>query len=241
MENVTPVTVSRHSPVEERQSALHQIYQQVLERQPYSFERRSLAQAEKNFLTDKIGVRRFLKELGQSEAYLKAFYFNCSNLKFLDWCFKHFMGRAPFDHTEIELYSNILLKQGVKQVIMALLDSEEYRKAFGCFTVPYPRQQKQYESPKAYLESSLLNHEYFGQRGWVVPTLYWRQLGLNCDAGVCRHPEADELHIPVSQTAEMLQAELLSLLRKMDVAQAKQIIGSLSPQQRELLQRSLRS
>lgn len=240
MENVIPVTVSRHSPIEERQFALHQIYQQVLERQPYRFEKRSLARAEKDFLTDKIGVRRFLKELGQSEVYLEAFYFNCSNLKFLDWCFKHFMGRAPFDQAEIELYTNLLLKRGVRQVITALLDSEEYRKAFGCFTVPYPRQQKRYESPKAYLESSLLNHEYFGQRGWVVPTLYWRQLGLNCDAGVC-HPEANELQLPVSLTAEMMQAELLSLLRKMDVAQARQIIGTLSSQQRELLQRSLRA
>lgn len=240
MENVIPVTVSRHSPIEERQSALHQIYQQVLERQPYCFEKRSLARAEKDFLTDKIGVRRFLKELGQSEVYLQAFYFNCSNLKFLDLCFKHFMGRAPSDQAEIELYSNLLLKRGVRQVITALLDSEEYRKAFGCFTVPYPQQQKRYESPKAFLESSLLNHEYFGQRGWVVPTLYWRQLGLNCDAGVC-HPEADELQLPVSPTAEMMQAELLSLLRKMDVAQARQIIGTLSSQQRELLRRSLRA
>jgi phycoerythrin-associated linker protein len=65
-------------------------------------------------------------------------------------------------------------------------------------------------------------------------------LGLNCDAGVCRHPEVDELRVPVSLTAEMMQAELLSLLRKMDVAQARQIIGTLSSQQRELLRRSLR-
>lgn len=245
MENSTSVTasvtVNHHSSLQERQFALYQIYQQVLERQPYRFEQRTLAQAEKNFLADKIGVRRFLRELGHSEVYLKAFYFNSSNLKFLDWCFKHFMGRAPFDQEEIQLYSNILMKQGVRQVITAILDSEEYRKAFGCFTVPYPRQRKHYDSPNAYLESSLLNHEHFGQRGWVVPTLYWRQLRLNCDAGVCR-PEADEALEPIaSQTAEVLQAELLELLAATDITQAKQIVGSLSPQQRESLRRSIRA
>jgi len=46
----------------------------VLGRQPYDFEREILAKAEKDFLKDKIGVRRFIKELGHSEVYHKAFY-----------------------------------------------------------------------------------------------------------------------------------------------------------------------
>ena len=49
----------------------------------------------KDFLKDKIGVKRFLKALGHSEVYLNEFYYNSSNLKFLELCFKHFMGRAP--------------------------------------------------------------------------------------------------------------------------------------------------
>jgi phycoerythrin-associated linker protein len=236
---VQPFTVSRRSSVAERQAALYQIYQQVLERQPYGYERKKLAKAEKEFLADKIGVRRFLKELGHSEVYLNAFYFNSSNLKFIEWCCKHFLGRAPLNPEEIQSYCNVLMNEGVTHLITAVLDSEEYRKTFGCFTIPYARKQQHYDSPKAYLETEFLNHEHFGQRGWVVPTMYWHQLGLNCDAGVC-HPEAHEvLDPPVSATSEALQEQLLELLKAMDAPQAKQVVAALSPQQKEALRRAM--
>jgi phycoerythrin-associated linker protein len=238
MNTVVPLTVSRRSSVEERKAALYQIYQQVLERQPYDSERKQLAQAEKEFLADKIGVRRFLKELGHSSVYLDCFYFKYSNLKFLELCFKHFMGRAPFNKEEIQMYCDILMNQGISKFITTLLDSEEYRKVFGCFTVPHPRKRSHYESPKAFLQSEILNHEHVGQRGWVVPTIYWHQLGLNCDAGVCSHPEANEvLHPPVSETAEMLQDELLDLLKALDAPQAKEVVATLSPQQKAALRK----
>lgn len=240
MSHPTPTTVSRHSSLEERKFALTQIYQQVLGRQPYAYERQSLAKAEKDFLKDKIGVRRFLKELGHSEVYLKSFYYQASNLKFLELCFKHFMGRAPLHQEEMRHYCNILMNEGVQKLITEMLDSEEYRKAFGCFTVPHAREQKCYESPRAYWESQILNREYFGQRGWIVPTLYWHQLGLNCDAGVC-HPEAYEtLNPPVSQQAEMMGEQLLELLKAFDVNEARKVVASLSPQQREALRRAIR-
>jgi hypothetical protein len=240
MDNFTPITVSRRSSVEERKAALYQIYQQVLERQPYASERKQLAQAEKDFLNDKIGVRRFLKELGHSPVYLDCFYYKYSNLKFLELCFKHFMGRAPLNQQEVQDYCDILMNQGVAKLITAILDSEEYRKVFGCFTVPYARKQKHYASPKAFLQTEILNHEHIGQRGWVVPTMYWQQLGLNCDAGVCTHPEANEvLHPPVSDTAEMLQDELLDLLKALDLAQAREVVSTLSPQQKAALRKAI--
>lgn len=240
MNSFQPVTVNRKSSVEERRAALYQVYWQVLERQPYRYEQQQLVKLEKDFLADKIGVRRFLKELGHSEVYLNAFYHRASNLKFLEWCFKHFMGRAPIDQDEIRVYSDILMKKGVPAAITAILDSEEYRKVFGCFTVPYPRQQNHYGSPKAYLETQILNQEYIEQRGHVVPTIYWHELGLNCDAGVCYHPEAKEvLAPPVSEMGEMLETELLEFLRTLDTAKAKQVISSLSPKQKEALRKAI--
>ena len=112
------------------------IYAQVLERQPYAYERKKLAQAEKDFLKNKIGVKRFLRILGHSDVYLDEFYHNSSNPKFIELCFKHFMGRAPKDQEEMHTYCDILMREGAKELITALLDSEEYRKHFGCFTVP---------------------------------------------------------------------------------------------------------
>lgn len=242
MSSFDPVVVSRRSSLEERKLALTQIYRQVLERSPYSHERKILAAAEKDFLSDKIGVKRFLKELGHSEVYLNTFYFGSSNLKFIDWCCKHFLGRAPLNAQEIQHYCDVLMKEGVQHFITAILDSEEYRKVFGCFTVPYPRQVKYYESPKAYLESEFLNHEHYGQRGWVVPTLYWHQLGLNCDAGVCRHPEADEvLTPPVSATGELLQEEMLEMLKALETEQAQKLVAAMTPNQRAALRRAIKA
>lgn len=236
MNQFKPFTADRRSSLEERQLALHQMYRQVLGRQPYDFERQILAKAEKDFLKDKIGVRRFLKELGHSEVYQKAFYHCYSNVKFIELCFKHFLGRAPRDQSEFQLYCEILSKEGVDKLITAFLDSEEYRKVFGCFTVPYTQSQSCYESPKAYLETRLLNQEHIGQRGKSVPTMYWRQLGLNCDSGVCRHPEADELLEPLgSNEAEILQVKLQELLKLLESDRAKQALAELPAQQLEKL------
>ena len=232
--NFQPLSVNRHSTPEQRQIALRQIYHQVLERQPYAYEHQLLAKAETDFLKDKIGVRRFLKELGHSEVYLNSFYHNSSNMKFLEVCFKHFLGRAPLDQEEIKHYCDILMYKGVAQMITAILDSEEYRKEFGCFTVPYPREQRHYQSPKAYTESHLLNHERFGRRGKSIPTIYWHQLGLDCEAGVCRHPEADE-----AIATNVSQEDLTQLLKLLRYAPPEEVVSTLSPQQKELLRQAM--
>jgi phycoerythrin-associated linker protein len=235
MQGFQPVTVSRKSSREERELALMQIYRQVLERVPYRYERKALAKAERDFLSDKIGVRRFLKELGHSRVYLDSFYYSSTNLKFLELCFKHFMGRAPLNQDEIRQYCNILMTDGVHQVITAILDSEEYRKVFGCFTVPYARQPKYYESPKAYLESNILNHEHIAQRGRSIPTLYWHQLGLNCEGGVCmdiegENPALSSPHPDVTTPKTRIQQELLELLHGLDATEAERLVAALHHQ-----------
>jgi phycoerythrin-associated linker protein len=243
MHHFEPLTVSRTSSVEERQAALIQIYYQVLERQPYTYERNKLARAEKDFLKNKIGVRRFLKELGKSEVYLEAFYYKFSNMKFLELCLKHFLGRAVLNSDEMQVYSNILTRQGVVAMITAILDSEEYCKVFGCFTVPYRRERAYYESPKLFLETHLLNHESAAQRSSSLPTLYWRQLGLVCEAGVCRHPEADEVLEPLNfrdeKDNEVSIEQLLRLLQSSTPTKAKEIVASLSSQQRAILRQAI--
>lgn len=179
------ITTHHKASVQERELILRQIYSQVLERQPYRFERRQLAELENNFLKGKIGIRHFLKNLAVSSVYLKAFYEQSSNVKFIENAFKHFLGRAPHDEVEIRIYDNILLRQGVGAMISEMIDSEEYRKAFGSFTVPYWRKRR-YESPSDFLETKFLSKEHAGDRGWAIPTLYWHELRLDCTGGVCR-------------------------------------------------------
>lgn len=239
MHYINEVTVSRHSSVEERRSALYQIYLQVLERQPYAFERKQLAKAEQDFLQDKIGVKRFLKTLGHSEVYLNVFYYSSSNLKFLELCFKHFMGRAPRDRCEMREYSDILMRDGVQELITKMIDSEEYRKHFGCFTVPHPPHEEFYASPRAYLETDILNHELHGRRGKVVPTMVWNELGMTCDGGHCQINSTTPVsEMPTMPTASS-RSDLLQVLRSMDPADLEQIASALSPNQQEKLRQVL--
>ncbi|MBM0743995.1 phycobilisome rod-core linker polypeptide [Phormidium sp. CLA17] len=229
-----PTTTNHSSSLKDREIALHQIYQQILERQPYGCERTLLATIEKDFLTNKIGVKRFVKEFGQSEPYLNTFYYTTSNLKFLELCFKHFLGRAPQHHAEIRVHFDRLVHKGVKQLILDLVDSEEYLKAFGCFTVPHPRQPNCYLSPNVYLESNLLNEEQIGRRGRSLPTLYWRQLGLHCDSGVCHLPETYE---DIQTT--MAQEDLSQVFKLLQYAPAEQVLTTLSPQQKAVLRQAI--
>lgn len=179
-------TANQQASTEERSLLLKQIYQQILERQPYTAERRPLAELETSFIKGKIGIRHFIKTLAICPLYLDLFYQNSSNLKFIENAFKHFLGRSPQNEEEIRANTQLLLRQGVGTMISALVDSEEYRQAFGSFTVPHWRKHK-HESPSGYLENQLLEKEHAGQRGWVIPTLYWHELHLDCYAGHC-HP-----------------------------------------------------
>lgn len=244
-QSVNVVVVSRESSPEERQAALYQIYAQVLERQPYAFEHKMLAKPEKDFIRDKIGVKRFLKILGHSEVYLEEFYHRSSNLKFIELCFKHFMGRAPKDHEEVHHYCDILLREGVEKLITRLIDSEEYLRSFGCFTVPYPRTERQFNSPKAYLESDALLHELHGRRGTVVPTMTWHELHLDCNGGTCgTAPPAGAL--PVGQPLPVVQpgpedslSQVHSALKNLNRADISTLAASLSDDERSKLKQIL--
>ncbi len=228
-----PVTINRDSTLEDRQTALCQMYKQVLERQPYAHERKHFVKAEKEFLSNKISIKRFLNELGHSRVYLDSFYHNFSNLKFLELCFKHFLGRAPHDRDEIKIYCDILMSKGVAHLISTILDSEDYRKAFGAFTIPYPRSEKYYPSPNAFLESQALNREHIGQKGRSLPTLYRHQLGLNWQGENPLHADNEYNHFQIPE-AEM--AHLLSLLR---YAPPEEIVATLSTQQKALLRQAM--
>jgi phycoerythrin-associated linker protein len=235
---VQETTVSRESAREERQNALYQIYAQVLERQPYAYERKMLGQAEKDFLRNKIGVKRFLRVLGQSEVYLNEFYYNSSNPKFIELCFKHFMGRAPKDQEEMHFYCDILMRQGVKELTTALLDSEEYRQHFGCFTVPHAWAEDSYPSPKTYWETDVLLHELHGRRGWILPTMIWHNLHLNCDAGSCDLSPIGAQAQP-GTPADRNMAVLHQVLSSMSQHDLATFASTLSIKERQQLQQIL--
>ena len=133
-------------------------------------------------------------------------------------------------------YSNTLMRDGVYELITKMIDSEEYRKHFGCFTVPHPYTEKVYESPKAYLENDLLINELHGRRGTIVPTMLWHELGLQCDGGKCR-VKSDNLSF--DDTVDHDRVELLQVLRRVHPEDLEEVAAALPAQQREMLSRAL--
>ncbi|NJL47332.1 MAG: phycobilisome linker polypeptide [Leptolyngbyaceae cyanobacterium SM2_5_2] len=239
LHNFTPqtLTVSRQSDREERQMALHQIYAQVLERQPYAYERKALAKDEDDFLKNKIGVKRFLRNLGQSEVYLNAFYYKSSNAKFIELCFKHFIGRAPRDIVEMREYCDILMRRGVKELITAMLDSDEYQHHFGCFTVPHAWRESLYPSPKTFWETEVLLQELHGRRGWILPTMIWHDLHLNCDGGHCAVPTFSSATPNQPVTAAL--GALRQVLNTMSQPDMEKVAQTLSPAELDKLRAML--
>ena len=194
------------------------------------------------------GVRHFIGELVMSPVYLKSFYHDYSNLKFVEWSFKHLLGRALRGKEEIATYMNLLMMEGVSAFVHEILGSEEYRKAFGCFTVPYARDVKFYDSPRNYLQTNLLQHEHVGQRGKVIPTIYWQQLGMDCETGTCVMPDptkksgSQTTHQTMSQknretepTSRSLNKEIEELLQMLQNSDAKQALQNMNENQRSLL------
>ena len=235
-----PITIDRKSTEADRQTALHQIYAQVLERQPYEYERKEIAKIEKDFLKGKLGVRHFIGELVMSNIYLNNFYRDCSNLKFVEWSFKHLLGRALQGKEEIAKFMDLLMMHGVSAFFHEILGSEEYRKAFGGFTIPYARDVKFYDSPRNYLQTDLLQHEHVGQRGKVIPTIYWQQLGMDCETGTCVMPSAKvETHQenPKAKepTSKALNEEIEELLQMLQHSDARQVLQGMNENQRSLL------
>ncbi|MGL5135421.1 MAG: phycobilisome rod-core linker polypeptide [Planktothrix sp.] len=199
-----PVTTRHDASPEEREFVLKQIYQQVIERQLYEFERKQLTDLEKDFIKGKIGIRHFLKSLSVRSVYLEHFYENSSNMKFIENACKHFLGRAPRNNEEIQKWDDILVRRGVGAFVSDLVDSEEYRKSFGYFTIPYWHEHR-YESPSEYIENERLGHEHAGQRGWAIPNHYQHELHIDCDGGTCVREE-DKLAVKsVQSVPEVLE------------------------------------
>ncbi len=87
-------------------------------------------------VTKTADMREFVRALGQSYAYRSRFFENCSNMRFVELNFKHFLGRAPYSQEEVSAQIQILTTQGYNAAINAIIDSPEYDRLFGRSRIP---------------------------------------------------------------------------------------------------------
>ncbi|MEQ8973240.1 MAG: phycobilisome linker polypeptide [Coleofasciculus sp. C1-SOL-03] len=100
------------------------------------FER--LTSAESLLRHGEISVRNFIRTLGQSELYREKFFYSTPQVRFIELNYKHFLGRAPYDQSEIAYHTDLYNQQGYEAEINSYMDSMEYQENFGESIVPYP-------------------------------------------------------------------------------------------------------
>jgi phycoerythrocyanin-associated rod linker protein len=95
--------------------------------------------AESLLRNGKINVRQFVQILAKSEFYKDRFFYTQSQVRFIELNYKHLLGRAPYDQSEISYHVDLYASKGYDAEIDSYLDSPEYNDAFGNDTVPYYR------------------------------------------------------------------------------------------------------
>ena len=118
--------------------AIRAIYRQVLGNEHLMSSERLISL--ESLLCDRsITVREFVRCVAKSELYKTKFFYNNFQNRFTELNYKHLLGRAPYDQSEIAYHNDLYQYEGYDADIDSYLDSEEYQTNFGQNIVPYCR------------------------------------------------------------------------------------------------------
>jgi phycocyanin-associated rod linker protein len=84
-------------------------------------------------------VREFVRCVAKSELYKSKFFYNNFQTRFIELNYKHLLGRAPYDESEVVYHLDLYHEQGYETEIDSYIDSVEYQTNFGDSIVPYYR------------------------------------------------------------------------------------------------------
>lgn len=88
-----------------------------------------------------ISVRDFIRGLAKSERFYRLVVEPNNNYRLVELSLKRLLGRTPYNQEEKIAWSVQIATLGWEQFVDALLDSEEYDRAFGDNVVPYQRKR----------------------------------------------------------------------------------------------------
>jgi phycoerythrocyanin-associated rod linker protein len=92
--------------------------------------------AESLLRNGKITVRQFVQILATSEFYKERFFYRNPQVRFIELNYKHLLGRAPYDQSEISYHVDLYASKGYDAEIESYIYSPEYDNAFGDNVVP---------------------------------------------------------------------------------------------------------
>ncbi|AFY34087.1 phycobilisome linker polypeptide [Calothrix sp. PCC 7507] len=120
------------------QKVFRAAYAQIFGRQGvYAFSK--FTSAEALLRNGQIDVRQFVEILAKSDFYKESFFYSNSQVRFIELNYKHLLGRAPYDQSEIAYHVDLYASQGYDTEINSYIYSPEYESGFGTSIVPYYR------------------------------------------------------------------------------------------------------
>jgi phycocyanin-associated rod linker protein len=117
---------------------IHAVYRQVLGND-YILASDRLVSAESLLRDGNLTVREFVRSVAKSELYKAKFFYNSFQTRLIELNYKHFLGRAPYDESEVAYHLDLYISKGYDAEIDSYIDSEEYQNSFGDQIVPYYR------------------------------------------------------------------------------------------------------
>jgi phycoerythrin-associated linker protein len=133
-----PVELRPNATDDDLQAVIRAVYRQVLGN-IHVMESQRLISSESLLRNGDITVRGFVERVAQSDLYRSLFFDTSSPYRFIELNFKHLLGRAPVDQSEISEHVRIYNEQGYEAEINSYINSQEYVRNFGEYVVPYPR------------------------------------------------------------------------------------------------------
>lgn len=115
------------------------VYLRVFGRFVYQEELSSILKYEKQFQSNLISVREFIRFLLKSLLFRSLYWDNIYICKAIEYIHIKIIGRPTYSRQEIDQYFNLVYKQGYYVMIDSMVDSSEYIESFGDFIVPYER------------------------------------------------------------------------------------------------------
>jgi phycocyanin-associated rod linker protein len=137
-EESAPVELRPNWSQDDIRATISAAYRQVLGNE-HLMENERLTGSESLLMNGSISVRDFVRAIAQSELYRQKFLYPNFHMRFIELNYKHLLGRAPYDQTEIAAHLDLFITQGYEAEIDSYLSSDEYCNSFGDNIVPYYR------------------------------------------------------------------------------------------------------
>lgn len=136
--DASPVELRSYANQDDIQAVIRAVYRQVLGND-YVMKSERLVGAESLLTNREITVREFVRAVAKSELYKNKFLYPNFQTRVIELNFKHLLGRAPYDESEVVYHLDTYQNEGFEADIDAIIDSEEYSESFGENIVPYYR------------------------------------------------------------------------------------------------------